>query len=144
MTELVELIEKLPLDVVMQIIPYTYHLQNKELLNDIKSYTETKILLSKYYYNYWIVFLENNEDEDKNWLINNIFAYANNYKPTMNGYDEQFYNIFKRNAFLQSNQDIERYVANLEKKDVTSQINIFLGLLTLQERGEFIGLHDLQ
>lgn len=28
-------INRLPLDIVLQIIPYTYHLQNKNLLHDI-------------------------------------------------------------------------------------------------------------
>lgn len=30
-----ELIDKLPIDIVLKIIPYTYKLQNKQLLNDI-------------------------------------------------------------------------------------------------------------
>jgi hypothetical protein len=137
-----ELIDRLPLDIVLQIIPYTYDLQNKDLLADIKNYIETKTLLSNYYYNYWIISLEVEEPQDKYWLINDIFAYTNNYNPTMNGYVEQFYNIFKRNPFLQTNQDIDRYILNLEKKDVRSQINVFLGLLTVQERTEFIGIRD--
>ena len=58
----------------------------------------------------------------------------------MNGYDEHFYNIFKRNTFLQSNQDIDRYILNLEKKDVTSQINVFLGMLTPKQRNDIINL----
>lgn len=133
-----ELIEKLPLDIVLKIIPYTYCLQNKDLLSDIKNYTETKTILTDYYYNYWIVFLQSQELQDKYWLINDIFAYANNYNPTMYGYDEEFYNIFKRNIFLQTNQDIERYVLNLEKKHVNSQINIFLGMLTPEQRNDIV------
>jgi hypothetical protein len=133
-----ELIAKLPMDIILHIIPYTYHLQNKVLLTDIKSYLETKILLSNYYYNYWVLSLEVQEPQDKYWLINDIFAYTNNYSPSMNGYVEQFYNIFKRNPFLQSNQDIDRYILNLEKKDVCSQINVFLGILTPKERNDLI------
>jgi hypothetical protein len=135
-----ELIEKLPMDIVLQIIPYTYHLQNKDLLDDIKSYTETKTLLFNNYYNYWIIFIQSQEPQDKYWLVNDLFAYTNNYNPTMNGYVEQFYNIFKRNIFLQGNQDIDRYILNLEKKHVNSQINVFLGMLTPNERSELINL----
>jgi hypothetical protein len=135
-----ELIERLPLDIVLQIIPYTYHLQNKDLLDDIKSYTETKTLLFNNYYNYWIIFIQSQEPQDKYWLVNDLFAYTNNYNPTMNGYVEQFYNIFKRNIFLQGNQDIDRYILNLEKKHVNSQINVFLGMLTPNERSELINL----
>jgi hypothetical protein len=135
-----ELIEKLPMDIILQIIPYTYHLQNKDLLDDIKSYTEIKTLLFNNYYNYWIIFIQSQEPQDKYWLVNDLFAYTNNYSPTMNGYVEQFYNIFKRNIFLHGNQDINRYILNLEKKHVNSQINVFLGMLTPKERSEFINL----
>jgi len=133
-----ELIRKLPMELVLQIIPYTYCLQNKTLLHDIKNYTESKTILSNYYYNYWIIFIQSQEPQDKYWLVNDLFAYANNYNPTMNGYDEHFYNIFKRNTFLQSNKDIDRYILNLEKKDVSSQINIFLGMLTPNQRNDII------
>jgi hypothetical protein len=134
-----ELIAKLPLEIVLEIIiPYTYNFQNKDLLSDIKNYTESKTILSNYYYNYWIIFIQSQEPQDKYWLINDLFAYANNYKATMYGYVESFYNIFKRNAFLQSNQDIDRYILNLEKKDVARQINVFLGMLRTEERNDII------
>ena len=77
-------------------------------------------------------------NEDKYWLINDIHAYANNYKATMYGYLDKFYNIFKRNKYLKTNEDIDNYVSNLEKKDVSSQINVFLGLLTIKERNNII------
>ena len=78
------------------------------------------------------------ENEDKCWLINDIYAYANSYKATMYGYIDNFYNIFKRNKYLKTNEDIDNYVSNLEKKDVSSQINVFLGLLTIKERNDII------
>jgi hypothetical protein len=133
-----ELIDKLPLDLVLHIIPYTYCLQNKTLLHDIKNYAESKKILSNYYYNYWIIFIQSQEPQDKYWLVNDLFAYANNYNPSMYGYVEQFYNIFKRNTFLQTNQDIDRYILNLEKKDATRQINVFLGMLTPNQRNDII------
>jgi len=130
---------KLPLDIVLQIIPYTYQLQNKNLLEDIINYKETKSLILELYYKYWIIDLQSiDPDDHKYWLINDIHAYANNYNATMYGYIDNFYDIFKRNMFLQTNEDIDSYVSNLEKKDVSSQINIFLGLLTIEERNEII------
>jgi len=56
----------------------------------------------------------------------------------MYGYVDNFYSIFKRNRFLKKNEDIDTYVCNLEKKDVSSQINVFLGLLTIEERNNII------
>jgi hypothetical protein len=132
-------INRLPLDIVLQIIPYTYHLQNKNLLDDIINYNETKTLLFELYHKYWIIERQSlDPEEDKNWLINDIFAYANDYNPTMYGYVEKFYHIFKRHLCLQTNEKIYKYVYNLEKKEVIPQINIFLGLLTIKERNDFI------
>ena len=49
----------IPVDVFNQIIiPYTYKLQNKDLLKDIKSYTSTRNILDEFYlfeYNYSIL-----------------------------------------------------------------------------------------
>lgn len=132
-------INKLPLDIVLQIIPYTYHLQNKNLLDDIINYNETKTLLFELYHKYWIIERQSlDPEEDKNWLINDIFAYANDYNATMYGYVDKFYNIFKRHIFLQTNKKIYQYVYHLEKKEVIAQINIFLGLLTMKERNDII------
>lgn len=132
-------INRLPLDIVLQIIPYTYHLQNKNLLEDIVNYTQTKKVLFELYHKFWMIDLISlDPEEDKNWLINDIFGYANNNHATMNGYIDKFYNIFKRNIFLQTNEKIDKYVYNLEKKRVNTQINIFLGLLTIKERKDII------
>ena len=134
-----DFINKLPLDIVFfHIIPYTYNVQNKTLLDDIVSYKEAKTLLSQLYYNFWISQEQQDEPEDKNWLINDIYAYANNDVAGMYGRIEQFYNIFKRNKFLQTNEQIDNYLLMLERKHVTSHINIFLGLLTPKERNDII------
>jgi len=56
----------------------------------------------------------------------------------MYGYIDKFYNIFLRNIFLQNKEMIDQYVNNLEQKDVLTQINIFLGLLTIKERKDIL------
>ena len=135
------LIQKLPMDIVLKIIPYTYNLQQKPLLNDIVNYNETKSFLLKKYYDFWIIEMEEpNPEEHKNWLINDIFGYANGQEALMYGYVEKFYSIFKRNTFLQTktDEDVEKYVGYLEKKDVSTQINIFLGLFHPNERNDIV------
>jgi len=130
---------KLPMDIILQIIPYTYQLQNKNLLDDIIDFTKSKKILLELYHKYWIIDMQYHDpNEDKYWLINDIYAYANNYKPSMYGFIDKFYDIFKRNNYLKTNEDIDTYVDNLEKKDVSSRINIFLGLLTIKERNDII------
>lgn len=131
-------IEKLPIDIVFRIIPYTYRLQNKDLLYDIINYKKTKTILFDLYYDFWIVNMHSQTEEDLNWLINDLFSYANDYNATMYGYVDKFYNIFRRNRFLQTNEQIDHYVFSLEKRDVSTQINIFLGLLKVYERNDII------
>lgn len=134
------LIEKLPFDIVLRIIPYTYNLQQKHLLDDIENYTKSKTTLLELYHKYWIIEMREPNPEDKNWLINDIYGYANNNHALMFGYVDKFYNIFKRNTFLKTKQQIKKYVKNIEKKEVISQINIFLGLFTINERNEMINV----
>jgi len=132
-------IRNLPTDIILRIIPYTYRLQNKNLLDDIINYKISKTKLFELYYNYWIIIAQSVDlEEDKNWLINDIIAYVNNYKATMFGYVDNFYNVFKRNIYLPTNEDVDKYINNLEKKKVITKINIFLGLLSIQERKDII------
>ena len=135
-----DFIQRLPMDIILQIIPYTYNLQNKDLLNDIVHYKETRTLLFSLYHKYWIIDGQQIEPEDKYWLINDIHAYANNYKATMYGYIDKFYDIFKRNISLQTKtmDTIDKYVKLSEEKNINTQINIFLGLLTIHERNELV------
>lgn len=124
---------KLPLDIIMRIIPYTYNLQNKILLDDIINYTETRTTLLDKYYKFWCVDRESLfPDEDKHWLINDIFSYVNNYNALLYGYVDKFNNIFRRNLYMRS--CLELYVYRLQEKSVMTQINILLGLLTPAER----------
>lgn len=135
----INLIKKLPLDIILEIVPYTYNLQNKNLLQDIINYKEIKTLLLEFYHKIWIIELQSQDPtDDLNWLINDIISYSNDYKATMYGYTDNFYNIFKRNKFLTLNKDVDNYVDKLKKKTVLSQINILLGLLTINERNEFL------
>jgi len=132
------IIQKLPLDIVNYIILYTYNLQSKNLLVDIVNFNDSKAKLMELYYNFWIIKVQSlDPEEDKGWLINDLFSYANNDKATMYGYVDNFYQIFKRNIFLQSKDDIDKFINNLEKKKLITQINIFLGLFTIKERKEF-------
>ncbi len=134
-----DFIEKLPIDIIRKIIPYTYNLNNNRFLVDIKNYHKIKIILSNLYYNYWRIYAVDVDPEDKYWLINDIFLYANNYKPIMLvGYVDHFYNIFKRHIFLKNIDDINKYIIYLSKKNILIQINIFLGLLYPDERNDLV------
>lgn len=133
-------LRKLPIDIIHTIIQYTYNLQNKNLLQDIEHYTESKIKINSLYHNYFINYIGEPVDleEDKNWLINDLFGYTNKYSATMFGYLDDFYKVFQRNLLLLSQYDVNNYIIHLENKNVSTQINIFWGLLTIEERNIFI------
>ena len=134
-----DFIQRLPMDIILYIIPFTYNLQNKDLLNDIIHYNETRTLLLELYYNYWIIEAQMQDpEEDINWLINDIIAYSNNDMATMFGYIDHFYTILKRNICLKTKDEIHKFLYKLQKKKVKTQINIFLGLLTISERNDLV------
>lgn len=132
-----EFIQKLPMDIVLQIIPYTYNLQNKNLLCDIINYNQTKNKLLELYKIFWTIEIQSEESEEyKYWLKRDLFIYANNYN--LRGYDDKFYNILKRHIFLESEKNIYMYITNLQKKELSTQINILLALLNIDERNELL------
>ena len=136
-----EFIKRLPVNIILQIIPYTYTIQEKKLLDDIRDYNESKKILLYMYHQYWNIEMGHyfiGEDNYLHWLLNDIFAYANEYNPSRDGYNEKFYEIFKRNKLLLSKQQIDNYIDLLEKKDLLTQINILIGLLTIKERDYII------
>lgn len=136
-------IDKLPIDIVMKIISYTYNFQNKELLDDVKNYTRIKKELFSLYYNFWIIEWDEAIFSDSEWLINDIQGYVNNFEATMYGYVTKHYNIFKRFISLKTNNDVDKYTKYLDNQPILTQINIYLALLTPMERNEII-LHALE
>ena len=132
------IINNLPLDVVRYIIPYTYQTQNKKLLNDIVDYKKSKSVIFELYYDFWIINHSQMIPEDRNWLINDLFGYANNDQATMLGYTDDFYKLFSRNPRLTTKKKVDKYIEILETKEVDTQINIFWGLLLPEERNDII------
>ena len=76
-----DFIHKLPMDIVLRILPYTYNPQTKELLEDIRNNYQTKNELFSLYYQLYIVKNGDEEPEDKHWLDNDLVAYTNDYTP---------------------------------------------------------------
>jgi len=126
-----ELIRRVPNEIRLRILSYTYRPQPPFLLRDIENYKETKDKLLVVYHDYW-------NSEHRDWLLNDIFSYANHYKASMYGYVDHFYSIFMRKPKLLTKGLIDRYVENLGEKDVKTQINIVLGLFTVYERTDLV------
>ena len=138
-----DIIRKLPEDIIQYIIPFTYSIQSKEIIEDIKSYFYGKKMVTSIYYEMWYDSYE--ENADKNWLINDLFSFANDYNPTMFGFKESFYNIFSRNIMLKKDENkVISYIVNLENEKVDNQINIFWGIFTPEEREDFIEIANIK
>ena len=123
---------RMPKEVVKLILFYTHSYQPKALLNDIENINIIKKDILQKYLDFW------EDDESNYWVVNDIFSYANEYHATMYGYRDKFYDIFLRHISIKNNLQVHKYIKNVWKKTVKSQINILLGLLTPEERGEFI------
>jgi len=127
---------KLPEDIIFNcIIPYTYCPQSKELLNDIRSFTNTLEIISTIYYNEWIIHYKEQEPEDKNWLINDIFNYS---KKGLIHYQPNVLNLWYRLYSINTDFKSERYIKILDKMPVEFGIRKFWGIFTLDERNDFI------
>jgi hypothetical protein len=138
-----EIIKKLPKDIINLIIPYTYSVQSKELIVDIQTYFSKKKIITRIYSRFW--FNPYEENEDKNWLHNDLIAFANDYNATMFGFKERFYNIFSRNIMLKNDQNkVISYIVNLENEKVEKRINIFWGLFKPEEREEIIEIANIK
>ena len=135
---IIDLIRKLPIDIIKHIIPYTYNIQNMELIEDIKNYKIFKTIINNLYYDFWIVKMGENEPEDKNWIANDLMAFTNDYYATMYGYVDTFYETFYRNFILKTKRNVDKYIHKLEKREINTQINVFLGILTPFERLLFV------
>jgi hypothetical protein len=131
LTKIQKKLERLPREIIKLILFYSHSFQPNYLLEDIKNVNIVKKELMVMYRQYW-------EYEDMDWLINDIISYSNGYHATMYGYVDKFYNIFLRHISLENILQVEKYTRSLERKEVTSQINIFLGLMTVEERNELV------
>ena len=136
------LVSRLPSDVQQRILSYVSRPQPAYLLDDIHSFVETRQELLQKYHDFWIVHLHMTVPEDRRWLLNDFFYYANHYKPTMFGYSNSFYELFQRGYGIQTQAHVDAFVRKLGKKDVTTQLNIVLGLFTPDQRDDLY-LHSL-
>ena len=129
---------KLPKELIYIILSYTYQPQSKEITEDIINFNESKQILLKSYENYWIFFYQQNKPDDKEWIINDLYRYSNKNISTMNGYIDEFYELFFRKFNTITKEKVNKYIKILDNKSLDTQINIFWGLFNLKERNEFI------
>jgi hypothetical protein len=133
-----ELFSTLPSEIINHIISYTYRVQDNALLQDIKSFYISKKILLISYYQRLVVDNYLYDGEHLLWLLNDMYYFSNSVSPAICGYMPPFYNLFHRHCLLRTRLDVDVFVGILEKKNYSSQINVFLGLFTPMERDAFI------
>lgn len=138
------MLNRLPIEIIREhIIPYTYNPQPEELCKDIRSFYCVREHLCDAYYERW----KNIEPgEYINWLENDIIRFLNNDKATMWGYTENYIEKISRLYLLKDKNQIEIRLY-IHKKvmffETKYAINIFLGILTPDERIELIKFTSL-
>jgi len=154
LSKLQENVSKLPKEIQLIILSYTYSPQPKYLINDIKHFLLSRELIQRMYYHYWEIYFEYEPEADQNWLDNDLVGYMNDNQATMRGYTKKMYTILQRSFYIQHNlrkmcidkitPSNEKMVKSLvkcmiyPKKSIRSSNNILWGLLTTEERDEFI------
>ena len=116
-----ELINKLPNDIICKIISYTYSIQPKELLEDIESYYNTKIML----YNLTM----------GKYMRYNWFTYSEN---CISYLTLEFHQYLMNNKFKNIDNNLIYYTYYKLKGSGKTKINYFLGLFTPEERKRFL------
>jgi hypothetical protein len=129
---------KLPKELIYIILSYTYQPQSKELTEDIKNYYESRQIILNVYYEFWINKNKHSEPSDKEWIINDLYRYYNKDFVSMNGYVDEFYELFFRKFNIQTKEQVNKYITVLDNKSLDTQINVLLTLLNPKERNEFI------
>ena len=123
---------KLPYDIILVILSYIHKPQNKDLLNDIEHYAETKEKLFKIYNNIY------KTSSYTYFLMLDISLFLNNNEDVLIfSYKDKCINVFLRNPFLNDNNVI-KYIMKLEKHDILSQINTYWALMNTCERNRFL------
>ena len=129
-----ELIKNLPDELIRKIRFMSYKPQKNELLNDIEMFCRTNKLLRQLYFMRIIVRERLKKPEDLNWLINDIFAFLNEEVALMHGYVDSFYDFFMKKKNLNTKKQVDKFIDKLDKGNVSTEINIFIANMTLNQR----------
>ena len=105
-------LSNIPMDIFRdKIMPFVYCIQPDSLLNDIKSFYNTKEKIENIYSSLYSTYLSTSEDDNSSaWLSNDIARFLNDDKPTIilkaGVYNEEiksdiYENINKKAIFLE-------------------------------------------
>ena len=137
---MIDIICKLPENIKLHILSYSYSPQPKLLLADIKSYFYTYAVIYNYYYEIYNWTMIEDKESNLTWLLYDLLLYSNHNFPIRNGYVDYFYTMMYRHYMLQnkSKNIIDKVISKMHNKGVNTRINILWGLYTPDERIQFL------
>ena len=135
-----KLINKLPIEVIYIIHSFAYKFQPLELRKDIISYYQTKQIIEEFFYHKYSLSLINDKSHYKHLLFH-IHSYLTGLPNIYTYCQHKLFNVCKRNYMLKNKsndfiQPIMLYLFSNHKVDI--RFRIYWGLLTVEERDEFI------
>ena len=127
-------INKLPLDILFIIIPYTYKPQSKELCLDIINFHNVRKIIVKQYSERY----DNTIDNKYDWISNDVTRFMNKDLPTLFcGYHQCYVDKICR-LFLMKDKNKEEttnfIIKLVDNKSVTFETNLRIALLKPKER----------
>lgn len=127
-------INKLPLDILFIIIPYTYKPQSKELCLDIINFHNVRKIIVKQYSERY----DNTIDDKYDWISNDVTRFMNKDLPTLFcGYHQCYVDKICR-LFLMKDKNKEEttnfIIKLVDKKSVKFETNLRIALLKPKER----------
>lgn len=135
MKNIIYYINKLPFDIIINnILPYTYELQNKNLLEDIKNfYINYNIIKNVYTYNQSPII-----------ILNDLLVFCNDNNNNNYNISKKFYNIISRHYMLihKNKNQLTNYIYrlfddNYDEEVIVQKIKFIYGLLTNIQRDNF-------
>ena len=133
----------LPQEIITKILGYTYCLQNKDLLVDIKNYNEIKEIVLDDYRNFWYEY-DFGSDFRENMLLTDLLHFLQIHESFINGCVEVLPFHF-RQVFLLQNVPTEEIYNSIKRfnniNNVKTRINILFGLMSPLTRQKFAKIY---
>lgn len=134
------LLLKLPEEIRQHIIGYSHSLQPNILLSDIEHFKYSLDIMSGWYSNTYLHQLGYTSNEvEKEVFVYDLFEYFNHNIPIAStNYSESFVKIWMRFLKIGKKSQFEDLFENFMDKNISCQLRIFWGILTVSERNSFI------
>lgn len=128
-----DILDSIPEDIIREhIIPYTYEPQPKTLCDDVRNYYD---VLNELKAMYATIYSNGYDNEDNDWLSNDIERFMNEDFPTMFGYRDFFLQFYRR-MFLLQHANENKIISLLSTESIRMSTNVprQIALMTPSER----------